>query len=585
MHNGEPARAWAAARTLCAVALGCAMALTVRGYQFGRSNHTVYLVDALRVNDLRLLAGDWFATRTLQYHVAFTRMTAALDRAGVVKPAFLGGYLLLVVAWQWGWWRTAAALGGTEREYLMSVVFYLLSAGGFGLGMYDFLQDAAFLPSNIANVAMLWGVCWWIRCRPMWCGLALGVAGFFHLNHAIVGMGLWFGLMAWNFRFGGRPVRRPWKGIAAGTVALVALCIPSVVTAARAAVVGAGHSMSLAEFVDLYVRLRHPHHYDAASWPVALWVSFLWPIPLAVIAARRAAGRGEVRRAGQVFLVFCGLLVVALLFAGVWYVSEPLVQMSLYRFSIYTKLLSCVGAAMYLYGESRRPVLAYLVLAVAALAFLGRWLLASRMPSFIVLNIDTLVLLLLLLLCCAMYELVAGMRPRKAAALLAIPAVLALVSVIHSRLGHHHLLGLRTTFEPGDPRGYRDVCEFAREQTPIEAMFLVPPNEEEFRVTARRAIVVNFKGVPQLSGELGEWRDRLCRVLDLPNLDVLPRRRFDRTMEAISRRYDELPADHLIDVARHYGARYIVTTRELAFAPPARHVFESGRFHLYDLVP
>jgi Domain of unknown function (DUF6798) len=189
------------------------------------------------------------------------------------------------------------------------------------------------------------------------------------------------------------------------------------------------------------------------------------------------------------------------------------------------------------------------------------------------------------LLCCAMHELVAGMRQHTAAALLAIPVALALVSVVHSRLGHYHLLGLRTTFEPGDPARYRDVCEFAREQTPIDAVFVVPPNEEEFRVTARRAIVVNFKGVPQLSGELREWRDRLCRVLDLPDLNGLPRRRFDRTMEAIARRYDEVPADHLIDVARYYGARYVVTEREAAFPPPARQVFESGRFHLYDLAP
>jgi len=73
-------------------------------------------------------------------------------------------------------------------------------------------------------------------------------------------------------------------------------------------------------------------------------------------------------------------------------------------------------------------------------------------------------------------------------------------------------------------------------------------------------------------------------VLDLPNLDGLPRR-FDRTMEAIARRYDRLSADQLTDVARFYGARYVVTTREMTFPSPARQVFESGRFHLYDLAP
>ena len=32
-----------------------------------------------------------------------------------------------------------------------------------GLGMYHFLQDSSFLPSNVANVAMLWGVYLWVR--------------------------------------------------------------------------------------------------------------------------------------------------------------------------------------------------------------------------------------------------------------------------------------------------------------------------------------------------------------------------------------------------------------------------------------
>jgi hypothetical protein len=267
-------------------------------------------------------------------------------------------------------------------------------------------------------------------------------------------------------------------------------------------------------------------------------------------------------------------------------VSERLVQMSLYRFSIYPKLLSCIGTSMYLYGEDRRrPVLAYVVLPIAGAAVLARWALAARMPSFIVLNIDTLPLLILLLLCCATYDLVAGLHWRTAAAVLAIPVMFALISVIHSRVGHHHLLGLRTTFEPGDPRGYEDLCAYARERTHRDAVFLVPPSEESFRTSARRAIVVNFKGVPQLSSELGAWRERLCRVLDVPNLDGLPRGRFDRAVEAIARRYDELPPEHLRDAARDYGARYVVTRREVAFPPPARHVFESGRFHLYDLDP
>src|SRR5258706_1555802 len=40
--------------------------------------------------------------------------------------------------------------------------------------------------------------------------------------------------------------------------------------------------------------------------------------------------------------------IVALVRAGFWYVSETFIQMRFYRFSIFVKLLACVGAAIFL---------------------------------------------------------------------------------------------------------------------------------------------------------------------------------------------------------------------------------------------
>ena len=92
----------------------------------------------------------------------------------------------------------------------------------------------------------------------------------------------------------------------------------------------------------------------------------------------------------------------------------------------------------------------------------------------------------------------------------------------------------------------------------------MPPDEESFRVRARRAIVVNYKGVPQLSGELAGWRDRLQDVLglDTAGLLALPRP-MGRTIQAIRARYDALPPEHHVAVARRWGARYVVVTHKL----------------------
>ena len=181
------------------------------------------------------------------------------------------------------------------------------------------------------------------------------------------------------------------------------------------------------------------------------------------------------------------MIVFALLTAGFWFLGETLVQLNLYRFSIYIKLLSCIGAA---------------------------WLLWDRRPRA---------------------------RPYVVVGLIALGVGAGVVAAATGLLAPPTLrspLGIKVAGLEGDDAGYRELAAWVRDNTPVDAIFLVPPDEESFRVHARRAIVVNFKGVPQLGGELPEWRDRLEKVLDLdkPGLLALPRP-MGRTLRAIRARY------------------------------------------------
>src|SRR5688500_4207667 len=210
MHDEVPTHDDSQRDRIVAVLLGVVITLAIRGYQFGESNHTVYLIPALRANDPSLLANDWWATETLQYHGLFTHLSAALMRWRIIEPAFLVGYLALAILLHLAWLRLTLAVGGSASAYLLSVVLYYASAGGVGLGMYTFLQDSAFLPSNVANVAMLWGICFWITGKHAPSGVAFGVAAMFHLNHAIVAGMLWVALIVWSvIRKDARP-RKSW---------------------------------------------------------------------------------------------------------------------------------------------------------------------------------------------------------------------------------------------------------------------------------------------------------------------------------------------------------------------------------------
>lgn len=560
-----------------------AITLTLGGYRFGSGNHAVYLLAPLRQVHPELLQNDWWTTHTLQYHWAFTQMTAALIRLNGVKPVFFGLYLTLVILLHTGWLRIVRAMGYSSRVYLLSVLCFYISAAGLGLGSYQFLQDHSFLPGNVANIAMLWGLLFWIKKRLMPAACCLAIAALFHLNHALVALALW--PVAWVY------TRRQSKhgqdardtSIAPellqwGLILLAAL--PNLLPALRATLAG-GAKMPLAEFVALYVHLRHPHHYDPLAWPVALWLAFLWPIPLAVQEWRKNSqsdsAQPSLQRAAFLFAFFITLQIIPLLFAGIFFISERLIQMSLFRFSIFAKLLASIGAAAWLLdlapASARIVRIALIALPVIVLgAILALWLAStsSAAGGFVKLNLRALLIFTALLAatCVILVRRLIFFQP---ATTLAVTILLSIILV--TQRDH---LGLRLPLQDDDDADYLALCDYVRAHTPASSLFVVPPNEQIFRYRAQRAIVVNFKNVPQLSDEMSEWRSRLEAVLGEP-LSTLPRR-FDLAHAAIAARYDARTPVELSDVATRYGAGFIVTTH--AFANH-RALFENQGYHLY----
>ena len=91
-----------------------------------------------------------------------------------------------------------------------------------------------------------------------------------------------------------------------------------------------------------------------------------------------------------------------------------------------------------------------------------------------------------------------------------------------------------------------------------------------FSIHARRGQVVSFKLVPQLSGELIEWDQRLRDVLEVPDLSVYETgfTGYRDVQRRMRHRYDALPTTHLFAVARQYGARYVFRSGEQEAVDP-----------------
>ncbi len=567
------------AQEALSLALGVALTLCVIGYTFGRSNHTVYLADAIRAVDPSLLARDWYTTKTLQYHSVYGWMTRLLLRWNLIEPAFALLYAGLVIALHLGIRVFIAILGGNWQTYLLAVVLFMVSAGGTGLGVYSILQDGSFLPSNVAAVATWWGIVLLAAgggaVGPA--GFALGIASLFHINYCPFTWLLWAAAMVVAF-LSGKFNARSW---AIGSIGLVLLTLPNAIPAAMH--LPATGVVSMDVFVQLYVKLRHPHHLDPRNWPLALWISFFWTMPLALyaIASYPARLSPNMRRSiGVTYLVVMGGVFMALIFAGIFFVSERLVQASLYRFSPFILLMNCCLTAWWLWdmkGLTRSTIsslLGTLVLIITVVAVLARVGLFPAGPgAFLAPRFATLIVLAMLFTLVLFAWKLARSENN---IVLTLAGVVCLIAIV----GWGRYNGLAII--PEDPPAYYATCAWIRNNTPKDALIMVPPQEQAERIYGQRSVLINFKGVPQFSAELPEWKRRLSAVLGLDDLNTLPQP-FPSTLEAIGLRYDRRDPSALLNVAGYYGVDYILTRRPISgweaglVGPPAAFEYLKSR--------
>jgi hypothetical protein len=554
--------------TLAALACGVSLSLVIDGYSFGQSNHGVYLLDSLRLKDPTLLQRDWFTANTLQYHLLFTWLTYALRSVGLLATGFFVGYLILVMLLHVAWLGITKKLGGSVMTYLLSILIFYCLAGGLGLGMYKFLQDGSFLPSNVAAVTTFVGVWCFISKRLGPAAVATAVAGIAHLNYAVLGFLIW-GLVAifWVHR------NQTWKALLtprAITLASVAL-LPCGLNMLNATIAmwGQGAKLPLNEFVDLYARLRHPHHYDPFSWPTVIWVCYVLPFPVAIIAARLNWKNEHWRFATAGALMILGLQLLAFIGAGLLYVSDTLVQMSMWRFGVIAKALASIAVAWLVMDYLRvgpRVIAGLLILLAVGAASSSLIPFEGDTRRFVLQNQA-------LFLSSSVTLLASASLLWRRSFVHALPAFAALALMIFAATDYQ--LGPRLV--PEDEPGMVEVARWSKQNTPMDSLFVIPPQDSLFRLESHRAAVISFKQVPQLAGELPEWRRRLQRVLDMPDARALERPMY-RTMVDIKLRYANLPASHFIAVAREFGAEYVVTARELPDAArgPLRLVFASS---------
>jgi hypothetical protein len=484
-------------------------------------------------------------------------------RLGIAEVGFFAIFLTLVTALSWAWWRLIRSGGGAVAAFLFSVVLYHALLGDRALGFYSLLQDGQFNAGNVAAVGLVCGLAMMLEKRLMPAAIFFGISGAFHLNYSVVLPPLWL-LLVWRSGIRGRPL------VMTSLVAILPACL-NVGLALPAKLSAAESDATMAWFVQTYVELRHPHHYQPLVWPWWVWSLFVLPSLTAAAVFRRPSRADRTRLLKVAWLYLLGLQVIALLLAGVWYVSETMIQMSLWRFSPHAKLLAIVGITSWLWR--RKPQVVRISVGIAAAAMLMVFpvsiLIVLLSARFLQQRIETPDSLMTLSLAGGVIGYVLWSRrlarQDKARSFLSqvVPSALAIVVVLTT-------LSVEAPPPPGQSppdEGIVQAAAWARDNTPMNAKFLVPPGVgSSFPIQSRRSHVVSFKPVPQLAASLESWADRIRDVTGTSDLTsyVGGLRGYQVAQQQMDADYHARPLGDLLDVARRHDATHVLVQDQVA---------------------
>ncbi len=101
------------------------------------------------------------------------------------------------------------------------------------------------------------------------------------------------------------------------------------------------------------------------------------------------------------------------------------------------------------------------------------------------------------------------------------------------------------------------VCQWIRETTPTDSLWLTPRYQQSFKWHAQRAEVVCWKDVPQDNASVIEWYHRIERCAP-------PRDRYNRLRDWTT--------EELLELSCQYGFRWILVDRTQQLTPPALEI-------------
>ena len=520
------------------------------GIRNGELNQVFYLLRGIHDADPSLLARDWYTVSSMQYHGWWNVVISLLVRENLLVVGLTVGTIIVSVTFTLG---VYAALKALYSEPLLPCAVALALFGGLftrGLGDWDLLA-ASIEPFSISGAVLVCGLACLAWRKPLGAGVCLGLSALLHPHFAV--------LLVAVLLVSAVPLV-----LTEGPRYFAMLVIPFALLAAPTlwrvyffASAPGGHE------ADLILRLVDPQH--RTPWRVALKPFLLFFSALSLGTAGVAIRRPRFQ--SGLFVVLASALVIVLgsLFACSMGISETLQQALPWRLSTILILAGlAAGSAGLSHGflrESRaHPARFWWMMAYASLALMavcGTF--RMRWTVLVVAGVPFL----------AGWVNKVRYFNAKVVSVVAPLAVslIAMGPVAVRELGKSHL-DIRPVESVRSP-----VYTWARSETPADTLWVVPPDWKDFRLNAKRAIVVDWSATPAYAADVVEWQRRMRDITGLTEM---------RTADQVDAAYREMNCDRVTHLQQTYGIDYVAADVS-AQLPCAIQVYADGAFGVWKL--
>lgn len=514
------------------------------GWTYGVDNQVIYLLPSLRILNPGVLDNDWLASATTHYHPAFAYLAAGLMAIG--ETAIGVGLTIVVAAGMMGVYALLRALEGVRRAL---PAFLLVSAIAFvtrtKAACATYVFDHILQPSTLGAAAFLASVPLFVRGRWLASGIALAVSGLFHVNFLVLLFGVY---LLVHLLLGADGLRARLVRQLGPALVILLLFAPMILGTALA------KDAKLAQ--EIYTTIRAPHHFLIRGHEDD-FVPFLgWT--LLGLGAIAPWARSNKSPHGRLALLLASLLTVV--WGGVALAAaaelRSVRQLFPWRIVPHTQMLmwvaACAGAVRAIFEPSvwRRYSIVPFALVMTGFGVLGMSSGTRDATSLHLLLVGALALLVFVIAGSRLVGRFASVeargRLRATWQRLALPVALvaSVGAVTPVAIAQLKEFDRRSNLDDGIKAGERHLYQWMRDNTPVEAVFLTPPDVETMRFHGQRAIVVDWKSNPVVPGELLEWHRRLEKVVGKP---VKSSKDLDGYSALDEARLDKLRAEYKFD--------------------------------------